>query len=208
MISGKKSYHEGLRMTATRDQIIQTTCTLMELQGYHATGLNQIIKESGTPKGSLYYYFPGGKEELVVAAINEVGSVVLQRIQENLALIDNPADAIRSFMTSIAHNVEKTEYKTGGPITTVAMEAAATSERLREACQQIYADWQRAFADKLSSGGLPESRASRIAALVIAAIEGSVLLCRTQRSPQPMIEVAAEIATLVAAALASIDQSI
>jgi TetR/AcrR family transcriptional regulator, lmrAB and yxaGH operons repressor len=52
----------------TRDQIIQTTCTLLESQGYHATGLNQILKESGAPKGSLYYYFPQGKEELAEEA--------------------------------------------------------------------------------------------------------------------------------------------
>ena len=41
-------------MSANRDQIVATTCQLMELQGYHATGLNQILIESETPKGSLY----------------------------------------------------------------------------------------------------------------------------------------------------------
>lgn len=51
-------------MNTTRDQIIETTCELLEAYGYHATGLNQILTKSGTPKGSLYYYFPEGKEEL------------------------------------------------------------------------------------------------------------------------------------------------
>ena len=51
-------------MSTTREQIIEKTCELIELQGFNATGVNQIIRESGTPKGSLYYHFPGGKEEL------------------------------------------------------------------------------------------------------------------------------------------------
>ena len=45
-------------------KVVETTRTLMQTQGYNATGLNQIIKVSGTPKGSLYHYFPGGKVRL------------------------------------------------------------------------------------------------------------------------------------------------
>ena len=56
-------------MTNTRDQIIQTTSNLIENQGYHATGLNEIVKESGAPKGSIYYYFPDGKEGITAEAV-------------------------------------------------------------------------------------------------------------------------------------------
>ncbi len=55
-------------VSSTRDQIIEATAGLLETQGYRATGLNQIIEESGAPKGSLYYYFPGGKEEFSTEA--------------------------------------------------------------------------------------------------------------------------------------------
>lgn len=50
--------------TSDRDNILRTASRLFRKQGYHATGLNQITAESGAPRGSLYYYFPGGKEEL------------------------------------------------------------------------------------------------------------------------------------------------
>ena len=62
-------------MTSTHDQIILVTCTLLEKQGYPATGLNEIVKESGAPKGSLYYYFPDGKEQIVSEAVLFAGSI-------------------------------------------------------------------------------------------------------------------------------------
>jgi TetR/AcrR family transcriptional regulator, lmrAB and yxaGH operons repressor len=184
-------------MTSARDQIIEATCELLELQGYHATGLNQIIKESGSPKGSLYYYFPGGKEELTAEAINRVGQIVLQRIRNNLAAIDDAAEAIRSFIENIAYNVEASGYKAGGPITTVALETAATNERLREECHRIYAGWQTAFADKLRIGGMSDERAERLASVIIATLEGGIILCRTSRSPQPLRDIAQVMAALI-----------
>lgn len=186
-------------MTSTRDQIIETTCELLELQGYHGTGLNQIIRESGSPKGSLYHYFPGGKEELAAEAVRHAGQIVLQRIRHNLAAMEDPADAISAFITQVALNVEKSGFRAGGPITTIAMETTATNERLRDECDQIYAGWQAAFADKLVSGGFAPERAGQLAALIIAAIEGGIILCRTGRARAPLEHVAQEIGRLLRA---------
>ncbi len=180
-------------MTSTRDQIIETTCNLLELQGYHATGLNQIIKESSSPKGSLYYHFPGGKEELAVEAVRRVGAIVLQRIQQNLALIDDSADSIRSFIMNIALNVERSGFQAGGPITTIALETASSSEVLREECSRIYAAWQAAFVEKLCTAGVSQARAENIGVMIIASIEGGVILCRTNRSRKPLEQIGQEI---------------
>lgn len=186
---------------SARDQIIATTCELLEVQGYHATGLNQIIKESGSPKGSLYYYFPGGKEELAAEAIRQAGTVVLQRIRENLAATADPVEAIRMLIRRIAQQVELSGFRTGGPITTIAMEAASTSEHLRALCHQIYTSWQGEFSHKLMQSGMAEARATRLAVVIIAAIEGGILLCRTDRSRTPLECVADEIACLLAASV-------
>ncbi|MBL8166170.1 MAG: TetR/AcrR family transcriptional regulator [Anaerolineae bacterium] len=184
-------------MISTRDQIIATTCNLLELQGYHATGLNQIIKESGSPKGSLYYHFPGGKEELAIEAVNHVGRLVLQRIRENLAQVDDCAEAISAFVRNIALNVELSGFRAGGPITTIAMETASTNVALREECRRIYDEWQNAFADKLRSGGIDEQRSRFMATLIIAAIEGGVILCRTSQSRMPLEQISEELYRLV-----------
>lgn len=184
-------------MPSARDEIIGKTCELLELQGYYATGLNQIIKESGSPKGSLYYYFPGGKEELAAEAVRQAGKIVLERIRTNLASIADPGEAIRSFIMNIALHVELSGFRAGGPITTIAMETASSSVPLREECHRIYSAWQSAFADKLMQGGIGEERARRLAALSIAALEGGIILCRTSRSREPLESIAEEIALLI-----------
>jgi TetR/AcrR family transcriptional repressor of lmrAB and yxaGH operons len=184
-------------MGSARDQIIETTCILLELQGYHATGLNQIIKDCGSPKGSLYYYFPGGKEELTAEALYRVGQIVRERIKANLALVDSPAQAIGNFIRLVAKSIQASNYCTGGPITTVALETTACSERLREECDRIYIGWQAVLFEKLLSGGFSMERSKRLASLIIAALEGGIILCRTNRSPEPLENIAQELEILL-----------
>ena len=125
-------------MSSTRDQIVETTCTLLEAQGYHATGLNQIITESGSPKGSLYYYFPQGKEELVAEAIARSGRIVEKNIRAGLARNADAAEAIASFVREIAVGVEASHFSAGSPLTTVALETVNSSERLNLVCREAY----------------------------------------------------------------------
>ncbi len=184
-------------MSSTRDQIIDTARELLEIQGYRATGLNQIVQESGAPKGSLYYYFPGGKEEFSTEAIHRVGQEISERITTTLASVADPGEAVETFVLKLAHHVEASKFLKGGPITTVALEAVTTSERLNEACRETYELWQSAFAEKLLESGFSQERAARLAGLIIAAIEGAIVLSRTNRSIAPLERIASELKLLL-----------
>jgi TetR/AcrR family transcriptional repressor of lmrAB and yxaGH operons len=184
-------------MSLARDQIVETTCGLLEAQGYHATGLNQIVKESGSPKGSLYYYFPGGKDELIAEAIQRTGQAVKKRVSDFLAQKEDPAEAISDFIRFLASLIETSAYKSGGPITAVAMETASTNEQLSKECSEVYQMWHAVFAEKLVQGGFVPERAASLASLIVAALEGSTLLSRTHKSTRPMLDVAEEIHRLI-----------
>jgi TetR/AcrR family transcriptional repressor of lmrAB and yxaGH operons len=184
-------------MAKTREQIIQTTCGLIEAQGYHATGLKQILEESGTPKGSLYYYFPAGKEELADEAIQHVSKKIQERIRVALDEFTEPAAAVRAFIEELAQRVEASGYQKGGPITTIALETATTNERLNSACGQAYRLWESAFQAKLAQHGFAEETATQLASLIIAAIEGGIILSRTYKSKDPLLAVAEQVSRLV-----------
>jgi len=184
-------------MASTRDHILDTTCDLLEKQGYHATGLNQIVEESGAPKGSLYYYFPDGKEGLTAEAIERAGAAVRERIRASLAEIEDAPEAVRSFILTVAGHVEASGWRAGGPITTVAMETATSSERLSEACRQAYQSWVAAFEEKLLLNHYPPQTAAPLATLIIASMEGAIVLSRTYRSTAPLQHIAAELHRLL-----------
>ena len=176
-------------MTTTRDQIIDTTSDLMESQGYHATGLNQIVAESGAPKGSLYHYFPGGKEEMAAEAIDRTGRQLEERIRANLPPGIAPAEALRDFAHTIAFHIEASGYRAGGPLTAVAMETATNSERLNRACRDAFERVITAFAERLVSEGTPAERARGLSVFVTAAFEGGIILSRTYHSGDPLRQV-------------------
>ena len=186
-------------MSTTRDLIIETACNLLENQGFHGTGLNQIVKESGAPKGSLYHYFPAGKDEIAEAAIEYASRVVGERITAGLASTDDPAEAVRSFVMRVAEQVELSNYAHGGPLTTIALETATTNERLNHACRAAYSRVQGAFEAKLAQAGLPEMQARQLATFITASIEGGIILCRTYHSGDPLRLVADQLNQLIAA---------
>lgn len=182
----------------TRDQIIAATCDLMEAQGFHATGLSEIIKASGAPRGSLYYYFPDGKEGLAAEAIARTGETLAEHIGSNLtAAAVGPA--IAAFAGQIAVAVERSGFRAGGPLTAVAMETATTSVRLNEACRQAYSRLQGAFGASLVRAGYPAARAEELAEFITASIEGGIILARTYHSGDPLRRIGAQLERLIAA---------
>ena len=184
-------------MSSTRDQIIETTCELLEAQGYHGTGLNQILTESHAPKGSLYYHFPQGKEELVAEAIERTGALTAGRIRAGLAISDDAAEALRLFVRNIAEQVERSGFRAGGPLTMVAMETVNTSGRLNQTCRAAYTLLQEAFKEKLLACGYGEARATQLAVFINATIEGGIILSRTYHSGDPLRQVADELGTFL-----------
>lgn len=184
-------------MSGVRQQIIATTCDLMERQGFHATGLNQIVKESGAPKGSLYYYFPEGKDELAEAAIAWAGQTLTEHIRTNLSGSEDAPTALRSFILGIAAAVERSGFRSGGPLTTVAMETAITNERLNRACRDAYALLQTAFAAKLVASGYTQAQAKPLATFITAAVEGGIILSRTYHTGDPLRLVAEQVGQLL-----------
>ncbi len=173
-------------MTTPREKIILTTCDLLERQGYQASGLNEIIQTSGAPKGSLYHYFPGGKTEIAVEAVQRAAEATARIIQGHLTDYDDPTEGIRTLLEEIARRVEDSGFAAGGPLMLVALETVTSNEPINQACRQAYQRIQAVFVERLVSAGMGETDAEALALQIVATIEGATLLSRTLHSARPL----------------------
>src|SRR5690606_16187654 len=114
-------------------RLIHTMAALLREQGFHSTGISQVLHDSGTPRGSLYFYFPGGKEELACAAMDHAAHAWRERIERALTEATSAAHGVRALCRVLAEELAGSGFRWGSPLATVALETASSSERVREA---------------------------------------------------------------------------
>ena len=115
-----------------RRRMVVTTAKLLQRQGYNGTGLNQIVAEAEAPKGSLYFHFPGGKEQLAAEAIAASAAYLdagLRACERASALA-----SLDLYVEEAAKLLERTDYAEGCPIATVILEVGTSSALIGKAC--------------------------------------------------------------------------
>ncbi len=189
-------------MSTTKDRIIETSADLFRRQGYAATGVKQIVTAAKAPFGSLYHFFPGGKEELGAATVRISGALYGELVP---AVFDQAPDVIsgvRLFFNAAADNLEASGYEDGCPIATVALEVSGTSEPLRQACAEVFESWISLAVERFRRAGLDPITARELAIGFLAALEGAFVLSQAARSPEPMRVAGELVARRVERALA------
>ncbi len=188
-------------MASTKDRIVDASAVLFRRQGYTGTGVKQIVDTANAPFGSLYHFFPGGKEQLGAEVIRRSGHVYLQLID---AIFDPAPDvvaAVSDFFAGAAETLRATDYADACPIATVALEVASTSEPLRQATADVFDSWITAAAGRFAAAGIPDGRARELAIAVLAALEGAFVLSRATRSTIPLEIAGATVTAAVRVAL-------
>jgi TetR/AcrR family transcriptional repressor of lmrAB and yxaGH operons len=184
-----------------KDGLISAACALFRRQGYAATGLAELLKCSGAPKGSLYHYFPDGKEGVAVAAIHVAGETLEAALKALAAGDAPPGDLVMSYGTLLAAWLEQSDFRDGCPIGTVMLEAAPASEKITSAGRQAFAAWAVVLSDKLVASGAARERAAVLADFTISALEGALILARVRKSAAPVLQAARELRSLYTASI-------
>ena len=182
------------RHTSTRRRVLETAARLFQRQGYAATGLNQVLTESRAPKGSLYFHFPGGKEQLAAESITISGTRVGEQMAAIVSAAEDPAGAISGLANLFAANLSGSEFHSGCPVATVALEAAADSEVIRSRCESVYGAWAEGLSVALERWGVAPQDCLPVAEFAICALQGAILLAKVRRDARVLDSVARQLA--------------
>jgi AcrR family transcriptional regulator len=174
---------------------------MLRRRGMHATSIREVARHSGAPLGSTYHYFPGGKDQLVTEAVRYAGDTVTRALAERLTA--GPVEGLRSFLALWRDVVISTEHRAGCPVLAVAVQESDVPAV--EAAAEVFRTWEALLATSLQENGVTVPRARRLAALVVAAVEGAVAVCRADRSTRALDDVAVELDALLSAATAGRD---
>ncbi|WP_339745850.1 TetR/AcrR family transcriptional regulator [uncultured Maricaulis sp.] len=166
----------------TRERVLETAAQLFQCQGYAATGINQIVTASGQPRGSLYFHFPGGKQEIATEAARQSADTVSALIEVVFATSPTPIEALTTICTAFADQLRATDFQQGCPLTPLATSITPESGALQGVCAQAYDNWMARLRGGLEGYGMPAAVTGSLASLLLSAIEGAILLSRTCRN--------------------------
>jgi TetR/AcrR family transcriptional repressor of lmrAB and yxaGH operons len=187
--------------TDTRARMIEATARLLQHRGYHGTSMSEILEASDAPRGSLYFHFPGGKEQLAIEATRAAVDEATQALAAMLAQSKSPASGVRAYAEAAAELMKQSDFTFGCPVSPVILDASGGVAELASLCREAFETWTGMIAVGLIAAGLPKARAASLALLSVAAIEGALLAARAYRDIKPLMTVGAELETVLAAAL-------
>jgi TetR/AcrR family transcriptional repressor of lmrAB and yxaGH operons len=185
----------------TRTRMIETTARLLQHRGYHGASLNEILEACGAPRGSLYFHFPGGKEQLAIEATRAAVDEATQALAAMLAQSKNAAAGVRAYAEAAAQLMRESDYTFGCPVSPLILDASGGVAELAKLCREAFETWTGMIAAALAAAGAPKGRAASLALLSVTAIEGALLAARAYRDIKPLMTVGAELEAVLTAAL-------
>jgi TetR/AcrR family transcriptional regulator, lmrAB and yxaGH operons repressor len=183
---------------ATKSRMLLATSKLLQTQGYHGTGLNQILADADAPRGSMYFHFPGGKEQLAASALEKSEAWVTRALSAAFERCgDDVAAGLRAIIETFALQLERSNFAEGCPFATVALESSGLPKSLRQACGDAFGHWHAILAERLLLIERDVDRAASLATLVLAAIEGAMVLSKAHADATPLRHIAEQLDALL-----------
>ena len=180
----------------TRTRMIDTAIRMFQEHGYHGVSWRKLVKEAGTPWGSIAHHFPGGKIELALAAVDAGANAVNDLIQYCFSKESGAAKAVKMWFHLTAKHMEKLQYQTGCPVASIALSTTPMVPEISEASFKAFDRWELTLAELMSTKNAPDKRVAEVAKIVVTLLEGGIVRARIAHSTTPL-ERAGEEAFLI-----------
>jgi TetR/AcrR family transcriptional regulator, lmrAB and yxaGH operons repressor len=193
--AGRHSQRVGSMSSNSRASMIRSAAALFGSRGLSGTSFSDVLAGSGAPRGSIYHHFPGGKKQLAGDAIGWTSEQVLGHLR---ACPEATAAGVLAWFIDLwRQSVLAPGGSSGCPVAGVAIDIGTTGDDLIDAAGAAFSSWADLLTGQLETAGVPAHRARPIATTALAAMEGALILCRAERSSQPLEATAQELMNLL-----------
>jgi TetR/AcrR family transcriptional repressor of lmrAB and yxaGH operons len=187
------------KATDTRQRMIDGATELVRRHGYGATSFKDIWEHTGTPRGSVYFHFPAGKEELGLEVLTAAATQLASLTRQAGSRTRTPETFIRGLAKALADEMENSDYLNGCAILAISAEASPTSPSLRAAAASAFQIWSTAIAVELERKALPAADAALLAGVLLSGLEGARVVAKAARSRASLEQAGGTLALLPAA---------
>lgn len=188
----------GAPVVATRERILRAASHLMQRQGYDGTGIKQISQEARATLGSVYHFFPGGKQQLAIGVIERGSQEFIDVLRAVFATEEDPARAVVVFTRVLADGLRASDWMDGCPVTTTVLGTYGRFPELQVAAAEAFARWRALVHDKLCAAGFAGADAQFLSHTVISTVLGAELTAQVSRTDTPLEAAGAHLARLIA----------
>ena len=168
---------------------------VMRERGAAGVTIDEVLARSGAPRGSVYYHFPGGRNQLLTEALQFAGEAITGLIDE--AAQKGGMHLVREFVEFWDQLLAESDFTAGCPVVAAAIGCAGDEPQLTTVAGSIFGLWRDALTRAFVSDGFDEADAASLAIMCIASLEGAVVLCRSTRSVDPLRDVASQVEFLI-----------
>ena len=164
-------------------------------RGAAGVTIDEVLARSGAPRGSVYYHFPEGRNQLLTEALQYAGEAITEVIDQ--AATNGGMYLVRQFVEFWEDMLVESDFTAGCPVLAAAIGSADDEPQLTTVAGSIFSHWRDALTRAFVSDGFDEPCAASLAIMCIAALEGAVVLCRSTRSVDPLRDVAEHVEFLI-----------
>lgn len=181
----------------TRTKMLVSAAQVMRERGAAGVTIDAVLARSGAPRGSVYYHFPDGRNQILTEALRYSGDSIT-------AMIDDAAGwGARALLNEFVEFWERTltegDFTAGCPVVAAAIGCNADDLNLSTEASAILARWCTALTRAFVNDGFDEAEAASLAVTSIATLEGAVVLSRSTRSIDPLRQVGEQLDFLIKA---------
>ena len=188
------------RRSDSKERMVIAARRLFREHGYHGTALSDVVTESGAPRGSLYFNFPGGKEELATEVALVHAADAIAHVNRVAGLTSSAGELIAGFIGRYRDELVASDYREGCAIAPIVLESTSSSAQLGDVTRRGFADIIAVLANRLAEKNVSEQRAKSLATNAVTSMEGALILSRVLRTTEPFDGVIAELAATADAA--------